>query len=75
MANKLKVVGMELASAGEIDVENRYESKIEETETTYKKIVIEGKHIIGCIMIGDTSNFHVVTKAISEKTDIENVKI
>lgn len=75
MANKLKVVGIELASAGEIDTENRYESRVEETDTTYKKIVIKDNCIIGCIMIGDTSHFHLATKAISEKTAVENVKI
>jgi nitrite reductase (NADH) large subunit len=75
MANKLKVVGIELASAGEIDVENRCNSKIEETETVYKKIVIDDGHIIGCILLGDTSNFNTITRAIAEKTAIENVTL
>ena len=75
MANKLKVVGIDLASAGEIDVENRFKSKIEESETVYKKIVIDDGHIIGCILLGDTSSFNTVTRAIAEKTVIENVAI
>lgn len=67
-ANKLKVVGIDLASAGEIDAENRFSSKIEETEAVYKKIVCDdNRHIIGCIMLGDTSNFAATTRAINEK--------
>jgi len=67
MANKLKVIGIDLASAGEIDVENRFTSKIEETDTVYRKIVFDNHHIIGCIMLGDTSDFNTFTRLIAEK--------
>ena len=67
MANKLKVIGIDLASAGEIDVENRFTSKIEETDTVYKKIVFDNHRIIGCIMLGDTSDFNTFTRLIAEK--------
>jgi len=75
MSNKLKVAGIELASAGEIDVDNRFESQIEETETTYRKIVLEDNRVIGCIMIGDTTGFNTITNAIKDKKDIKNVEI
>ena len=58
----LKVAGIELASAGEINVDNRIESQIEETEATYRKIDLKDNRIIGCIMIGDTTGFDTITK-------------
>lgn len=75
MANKLKVVGIDLASAGEIDVENRFETMVEETDTVYRKFVIDDNRLVGCIMLGDTSDFAAITKAISEKKDISHIKM
>ena len=74
MANTLKVVGIDLASAGNIDAENELESKIVTDEKLYKKIVIENDQIIGCIMLGDTKGFNRVTKAMSEKHDVSQIK-
>jgi len=54
MANTLKVVGVDLASAGNIDAENEFESQVFTDEKIYKKIVIEDHRITGCIMLGDT---------------------
>jgi nitrite reductase (NADH) large subunit len=67
MANTLKVAGIDLASAGDIDPENKFESKIVRDEKTYKKIVINNDRIIGCIMLGDKKSFNRVIKAIQEK--------
>lgn len=67
MANKLKVVGIDLASAGNIDVENELEAKLVQDETVYKKIVIEDDRIVGCIMLGDTNGFNKITRAMSDK--------
>lgn len=74
MANTLKVVGIDLASSGDIDAENKHESKTFVNDKVYKKIVLEDNHIIGCIMLGDTSGFVKITKAISEKKDISAIK-
>ena len=67
MANTLKVAGLDLASAGDIDPENKFESKIVKDEKTYKKIVINNDRIIGCIMLGDKKGFNRIIKAIHEK--------
>ena len=69
MANTLKVAGIDLASAGNIDAENEFESKVVTDEKIYKKIVIDKDQIIGCIMLGDTKGFNKITKAMSEKRD------
>ena len=74
MANTLKVVGIDLASAGNIDAEGEYESKVVSDEDVYKKIVIENNLIIGCIMLGDTKGFDKITKAISGKKDVSQIK-
>jgi len=74
MANTLKVVGVDLASAGNIDVENEFESRVLTDEKVYKKIVIENDQIIGCIMLGDTKDFNKITKAMAEKQDASAIK-
>jgi nitrite reductase (NADH) large subunit len=74
MANILKVVGIELASAGDIDAENKRESRVVSDEATYKKIVLDNNRIIGCIMLGDTKGFNKITKAMSEKRDLSGIK-
>ena len=70
MANTLKVVGVDLASAGNIDAENEFEFRTVTDEKVYKKVVIENDQIIGCIMFGDTKGFNKITKAMSEKQDV-----
>ena len=74
MANTLKVVGIDLASAGDIDAENKFESRVVTDENIYKKIIIDKDRIIGCIMLGDTKGFNKVTKAMSEKQDVSQTK-
>ncbi|MBA3017614.1 MAG: FAD-dependent oxidoreductase [Proteobacteria bacterium] len=73
MANILKLAGIDLASAGNIDPENIFESKIIKDEKTYKKIVINNDRIIGCIMLGDKKGFNTITKAIHEKYSASEV--
>ncbi len=73
MANVLKVVDVDLASAGEIDVENKFDAKTKTGEGLYKKIVIDNNKIIGCIMLGDTSKFNAAKKAMEQKADADKV--
>ena len=64
-SNVLKVAGIALASAGEIDVEGNMTSEITASETTYQKIVKDAHgNFIGCIMLGDTSAFNQILKQI-----------
>lgn len=74
MANRLKVVGVDLASAGNIDAENEKESRVVTDDKVYKKIVMENNQIVGCIMLGDTKAFNKITKAMYEKKDISQLK-
>jgi nitrite reductase (NADH) large subunit len=73
MANSLKVVGIELASAGNIDADGEFESKVVQDEKVYKKMVIDGNKVVGCIMLGDTKGFNRVTKAMAEGQDASSL--
>jgi len=74
MSNILKVAGMDVAAAGNIDAEGRYEAQVVSSDTVYKKLVIENNRIIGCIMVGDTKNFNTITRYITEQRDITTLK-
>lgn len=74
MSNILKVAGIDVAAAGNIDAEGRYESQVVTSDTVYKKLVIENNRLIGCIMVGDIKNFNTITRYITEKRDIGTLK-
>ncbi len=74
MANTLKVAGVDLASAGNIDAENEFEARIKTEGGIYRKIVIKDNHIVGCIMLGDTKGFNRITKMMAEKTDVSQIE-
>jgi len=73
MANTLKVVGIDLASAGDIDAEDKRESRIVQDDRIYRKIVLDKGRIIGCIMLGNTTGFHRVTRMMAEKRDVSRM--
>jgi nitrite reductase (NADH) large subunit len=53
LSSTLKVAGIDLASAGNIDEENQYQAIIVNDADIYKKVVLEEDRAIGCIMLGD----------------------
>ncbi len=65
---------MDLASAGEIDAEGKFDSKMVTDEKIYKKIVLDNNLIIGCIMLGDKKGFNRITQMMSEKRDVREIK-
>jgi nitrite reductase (NADH) large subunit len=72
MSNILKVVGIDLASAGEIDVDGQYESRVHSDNDLYRKIVLQENKIIGCIMLGSTKGFQTVLKLMKEQKDVSD---
>jgi len=74
MANTLKVAGVDLASAGNIDADNELEARVHTDEGIYKKIVLDQGRVVGCIMLGDTKGFNKITQAIAEKLEISRIK-
>lgn len=76
MSNRLQVVGIDLVSAGEIDVEGKFESLVEKDEGkhVYRKLVFGDGLIIGCILLGDVSGNREILEAIKRKRDVTHVK-
>ncbi|MGD8387294.1 MAG: FAD-dependent oxidoreductase [Desulfobacteraceae bacterium] len=74
MANILKVVGIDLASAGDIDADGEHEASTRETGEVYQKVVFNQGRIIGCIMLGDTRGFKRITKAMKDEEDVSAFK-
>jgi nitrite reductase (NADH) large subunit len=70
LSSILKVAGIDLASAGNIDEENQFKAKIVTSNESYKKVVLEDNRAIGCIMLGDKKNFNRISRAISSQEDI-----
>ncbi len=75
-SNVLKIVGIDLAAAGDIDAEGKYDSIIEKDKDRYiyKKLVIRDNVLSGCILYGDISDYRKILKAIDEKRNIENIR-
>lgn len=74
MANVLKVVGIDLASAGNIDAENELASRVVQDKDVYKKIILEEDRILGCIMLGNTKGFNKITRAMSEGRGVSELQ-
>ncbi len=75
-SNVLKVAGIDLAAAGDIDVEGKSESIVhkDRAKYIYKKLVIKDNVLAGCILYGDNSHYRNVVKAIDEKRGIESIR-
>jgi nitrite reductase (NADH) large subunit len=75
-ANTLKVVGIDLIAAGEIDGEGKMEAAAvrDEGRRTYRKLVIQGNILVGAILLGDIRGNDEIQRAIREKRDISALK-
>ena len=62
----LKVAGIDLISAGNIDAENSMISKCYAAGKVYRKIVLEGDIIKGIIFLGSTNGAHKCIAAMNE---------
>jgi len=76
MSNVLKVVGVDLAAAGDIDAEGKCESIVhkDRDKYVYKKLVIKDNILSGCILYGDITGYLKILKAIEDKRDISGIK-
>jgi NAD(P)H-nitrite reductase large subunit len=75
-ANTLKVVGIDLMSAGEIDVDNKYISlvSLDEPNKIYRKLVVQDNVLIGAILLGDIQGAEEIQEAIRLKQTIGALK-
>lgn len=70
MANTLKVAGVSVASAGEIDAEGTGDSLSRREGGLYRKLVFEDDRLVGCLMVGDARGFTVLTRFMAEKRSV-----
>lgn len=73
----LKVVGISLASIGLVNPEGpKYEEikKISQTESVYKKTVLENGKIVGIIVLGEQRTALVLKKVMDQKVDVTKYK-
>ena len=75
-ANTLKVAGIDLFSAGEIDAEGNLTAVVskDEARKTYRKFVIKDNILVGAILLGDLKGSAEVQQAIKARQDISSVK-
>jgi len=76
MSNMLKVVGIDLAAAGDIDPDSQSESIVQKDKDKYiyRKLVIKDNVIAGCILYGDISGYQNILRAIDDKRDIQDIR-
>jgi nitrite reductase (NADH) large subunit len=76
VSNKLKVVGIDLVSAGEIDPDGQLESETvsDRSGGQYRKVVYRDDHIVGCVLLGDIGGQRRILKAIEHRTRLGDLK-
>ncbi|MEJ2070829.1 MAG: FAD-dependent oxidoreductase [Syntrophobacterales bacterium] len=74
-ANTLKVVGIDLMAAGDIDAEGQLESVVgkDEAQKTYRKLVLKDNVVVGAILLGDLRGSNEIQQAIKMKKDISSL--
>ncbi|HZE20706.1 MAG TPA: FAD-dependent oxidoreductase, partial [Desulfobaccales bacterium] len=68
-SNVLKVVGIDLVTAGDIDVDGKLEAIVHKSEArkTYRKLVIQDNHLVGAILLGDIRGSAEIQSAIKKQ--------
>ncbi len=76
MSNVLKVVGIDLAAAGDIDADGKCESIVhkDKDKYIYKKLVIKDNILSGCILYGDISGYRKILKAIDDQRGLGKIR-
>lgn len=64
LSNSLKVVGVDLTSAGDIDPDGKLDAAVFSGENTYRKVVLDGGKIKGFIFLGLTQGVKECQKAL-----------
>ncbi|TAN39548.1 MAG: NAD(P)/FAD-dependent oxidoreductase [Nitrospirae bacterium] len=72
----LKVAGLELFSAGDIDPDDKRESAVftDPENYIYKKLVFDGSMLCGAILYGDLHDRQKLLRAIEDRTDLGSIK-
>ncbi len=76
VSNTLKVAGIELTSAGDIDTEGKLECVVKSDleECVYCKVAFKENKVVGCILLGEVKGKSEVLNAVRENIDIKEIK-
>jgi nitrite reductase (NADH) large subunit len=76
VSNTLKVVGIDLTAAGEIDPEGKLECvvKSDREKCIYCKVAFKDDRIVGCILLGDVRGAREILEAIDKKIEVKEHK-
>jgi len=76
VSNKLKVVGIDLTSAGEIDPEGKLECVVrsDRERCHYCKVTFKEDRVVGCIFLGETKGVPEILHAIENKIEVKDFK-
>ena len=75
-ANTLKVVGIDLMAAGDIDADGELPSVVDKDEArkTYRKLVFKDNILVGAILLGDLRGSGDIQSALKKKKDLASLK-
>ncbi|MBI4690442.1 MAG: NAD(P)/FAD-dependent oxidoreductase [Nitrospirae bacterium] len=75
-SNVLKIIGIDLIAAGEIDADGKFESVIQKNKEKfiYRKLVIKDNIIVGCMLYGNIEGWKKIKKAMEERRDIGSLR-
>lgn len=73
-SNTLKVLGLDLFSIGTVEPQDGSFSAVDqETDGGYFRFVFRDTHLVGAVLLGDTSQTAAVKKAVQDKTDFSDL--
>jgi nitrite reductase (NADH) large subunit len=75
-SNVLKVVGIDLVAAGDIDAEGKLTAivHLDEAKKTYRKLVIQDNFLVGAILLGDIRGSAEIQAAIQKKRNLSHLR-
>lgn len=76
MSNQLKVLGIDLLAAGQIDPEGNLEAEVsaDPIKGVYRKLVYREDRIVGAILLGDLSGHRNILRALEEAKSASHLK-
>ena len=75
-SNQLKVVGIDLLAAGELDPDGKLESFVDLNREagTYRKMVLQDNILVGLLLFGNLEGRGKLLKAVDQKKDVGGLK-
>ena len=77
LGTKLKVMGVELASLGEVESTNPTDEVViyrEPKQNLYKKIIVRDNKLVGAILLGDTESFDSLMRFFKDGSSVPEKK-